>query len=101
MIKSELIETISKRMTHLAEHTVEEAINLILECMTLSLVKGQRIEIRDFGSFSVHQMPSRKAHNPKTGESICVVPKNKVQFKPGLELKRRLIEARDLISIEL
>lgn len=59
-------------MTYLSERTVEEAVNLILVCMSQALVNGQRIEIRGFGSFSIGKMPGRAAYNPKTGEKTLI-----------------------------
>lgn len=100
MIKSELIKTIAKKMTHLSEQRVEEAVNLILNCMSNALQKGQRIDIRDFGAWTVQAMPARKAFNPKTGEKTEVPSKNKVHFKPGLKLKQRLIESQGRVAIE-
>lgn len=100
MIKSELIKTIAKKMTHLSEQRVEDAVNLILTCMSEALQNGQRIDIRDFGAWTVRAMPARKAFNPKTGEKTEVPSKNKVHFKPGLELKKRLIESQGQVAIE-
>ena len=100
MIKSELIKALAGRMTYLPERTAEEAVNLILECMSQAIAHGQRIEIRGFGSFSVRAMPSRAAHNPKTGEKTVTLPKNKVVFKPGLELRQRLIQSQKEVALE-
>ena len=100
MIKSELIKALADKMTQLPEHTVEEAVNLILARMSHAIANGQRIEIRGFGSFSVCMMPERTAHNPKTGEKVTTASKNKVHFKPGLELKQRLINSQELVAIE-
>lgn len=100
MIKSELIKALAGRMTYLPERTVEEAVNLILERMSQALVDGQRIEIRGFGSFSVRAMPGRAARNPKTGEKAVTPPKNKVSFKPGLELRQRLIQSQKWLALE-
>ena len=100
MIKSELIKTIAKKMTHLSEQRVEEAVNLIINCMSNALQNSQRIEIRGFGAWTVQAMPARKAFNPKTGEKTEVPSKSKVHFKPGLELKKRLIESQGRVAIE-
>ena len=69
MIKSELIEHIAARMTHLTEKQVADGINRILELMSDALINNQRIEIRGFGSFSLHYRPPRNAHNPKKPSS--------------------------------
>lgn len=100
MIKSELIKTIAKKMTHLSEQRVEEAVNLILTSMSDALQNGQRIDIRDFGAWTVRAMPARKAFNPKTGEKTEVPSKSKVHFKPGLGLKQRLVESQTRVAIE-
>ncbi len=68
MIKSELIERIAAQMTDLTEKQVADAVNKMLELMSDALIKGQRIEIRGFGSFSLHYRPPRNAHNPKQGK---------------------------------
>ena len=100
MIKSELIKTIAKKMTHLSEQRVEEAVNLILTCMSDALKNGQRIDIRDFGAWTVRTMPARKAFNPKTGEKLTTKPTAKIHFKPGLGLKARVNAARERVTIE-
>ena len=100
MVKSELIKALASRMTYLPERAAEEAVNLILASMSQALVNGQRIEIRGFGSFSVGKMPGRAAHNPKTGERAVTPPKNKVSFKPGLELRQRIIQSQKRVALE-
>jgi integration host factor subunit beta len=96
MIKSELITNIAAKMTHLPENKVTECINHILELMCNSLVKGKRIEIRGFGSFTLHYRPPRKAHNPKTGERVITVAKRSPHFKPGKGLRDRINQSREL-----
>lgn len=95
MIKSELIEHIAARMTHLTEKQVADGINRILELMSEALINGQRIEIRGFGSFSLHYRPPRNAHNPKTGEKVVTEAKYSPHFKPGKELRERVNSSRD------
>ncbi len=90
MIKSELIERLAEKFTHLPEKTVTDGINRLLELMSDSLMNGQRIEIRGFGSFSLHYRPPRNAHNPKTGEHVKTIAKYTPHFKPGKELKERI-----------
>lgn len=99
MIKSELIARIASNITHLPEHKIAEAINLILETMTQTLIKGERIEVRGFGSFSVHLRKPRSAHNPKTGEKVMTKPKFTPHFKPGKELRERINASRTHCSI--
>ena len=90
MIKSELIANIAAKMTHLPEKQVTDSINHILELMSEALINGKRIEIRGFGSFSLHYRPPRNAHNPKTGEKVITDAKYSPHFKPGKELRERV-----------
>ena len=99
MIKSELIEHIAARMTHLTEKQVADSINTILELMSNALINNQRIEIRGFGSFSLHYRPPRNAHNPKTGEKVTTEAKYSPHFKPGKELRERVDASRDNLPI--
>lgn len=94
MIKSELIEHIAAKMTDLSEKQVADGINRILELMSEALIDGQRIEIRGFGSFSLHYRPPRNAHNPKTGEKVVTEAKHSPHFKPGKELRERVDASR-------
>ncbi len=100
MIKSELIERIASRMTHLTEKQVFDGINQVLELMSNALVKNQRIEIRGFGSFSLHYRPSRNAHNPKTGEQVVTKAKYSPHFKPGKELRERVDASRSKFKLK-
>lgn len=99
MIKSQLIESLAAKMTHLPEKQVNDCINVILKLMSEALVNGQRIEIRGFGSFSLHYRPPRNAHNPKTGEKVVTEAKYSPHFKPGKELKERVDASRGHISL--
>ncbi len=62
--------------------------------MSEALIHGQRIEIRGFGSFSLHYRPPRNAHNPKTGEKVVTEAKYSPHFKPGKELRERVNSSR-------
>ena len=99
MIKSELIANIAAKMTHLPEEKSMESINHIIELMSDSLIKGRRIEIRGFGSFTLHYRPPRNAHNPKTGERVTTVAKYSPHFKPGKELRDRINNSRERHAI--
>lgn len=94
LIKSELIAQISKQFSHLPEKDIALAVNSIIEQMSSVLSEGGRIEIRGFGSFSLHYRPPRKAHNPKTGEKLVTEPKHAVHFKPGKELRENVNATR-------
>ncbi len=96
MIKSTLIDSVAKKLAHLPEEKVNNAINFIIALMSDSLAAGKRIEIRGFGSFSLHFRPPRNAHNPKTGERVITVPKYSPHFKPGKELRERVNNNRHL-----
>jgi integration host factor subunit beta len=94
MIKSELIDKLAAQLTHLPEHEITESINEILALMTHALAEDRRIEIRGFGSFSLHTRGPRHAHNPKTGEKITTKSKRTPHFKPGKELRVRVDHSR-------
>jgi len=96
MVKSKLIQALAKKFPQLPEKDVAASINLVLELMTNSLGKGERIEIRGFGSFTLHYRAPRKAHNPKTGEKVYTEAKHSPHFKPGKELRDRVNASRDL-----
>jgi integration host factor subunit beta len=90
MTKSELIERLSRKQRHLAYKDVELAVKCMLEQMSRALACGERIEIRGFGSFSLHFRPARIGRNPKTGESVALAGKHVPHFKPGKELRDRV-----------
>ncbi len=94
MTKSELIEIIAKRQSHLAYRDVELAVKCMIEQMGQSLASGERIEIRGFGSFSLHFRPPRLGRNPKTGDSVALAGKHVPHFKPGKELRERVDASR-------
>ena len=99
MIKSELITILAAKMTHLPEKQVTDSINHILELMSNALINGKRIEIRGFGSFSLHYRPPRNAHNPKTGKKVVTAAKYSPHFKPGKELRERVDASKEHIPI--
>ncbi len=90
MTKSELIELLSQRQKHLTSKDVEFAVKTVIEQMAKTLSSGERIEIRGFGSFSLHYRPPRMGRNPKTGESVPLAGKYVPHFKPGKELRDRV-----------
>jgi len=92
MTKSELIEVIAREQSHLAYRDVELAVKCMIEQMSQALAGGDRIEIRGFGSFSLHYRPPRVGRNPKTGESVHLAGKYVPHFKPGKELRERVNE---------
>ena len=90
MTKSELIEKLAARQTQLSLKDVELVVKNIIEHMAQSLAKGERIEIRGFGSFSLHFREPRVGRNPKTGQSVQLEGKYVPHFKPGKELRERV-----------
>lgn len=96
MVKSELINRIATQQKTLSLKDIELSINLILECMSITLSQGGRIEIRGFGSFALHYRPPRKAHNPKTGKRVYTEAKYTPHFKPGKDLRERVNNNRTL-----
>ncbi len=96
MTKSELIEAIARKQRHLPAKDVELAVKHVLEIMSESLADGQRIEIRGFGSFSLHYRPPRMGRNPKTGEAVALAGKHVPHFKPGKDLRERVNNGRHL-----
>lgn len=96
MTKSELIESIARKQNHLPAKDVELAVKHILELMSESLAGGKRIEIRGFGSFSLHYRPPRMGRNPKTGDAVALAGKHVPHFKPGKDLRQRVNGGRHL-----
>ncbi|HEX5362061.1 MAG TPA: integration host factor subunit beta [Fluviicoccus sp.] len=90
LTKSALINRIASRQQLLTEKDVELAVKALVEQMVETLAEGERVEIRGFGSFSLHYRPPRTGRNPKTGETVEVGPKYVPHFKPGKELKDRV-----------
>ena len=93
MTKSELIETLTQRQQHLKSDDVDLAVKALLEMMGGALANGERIEIRGFGSFSLHYRPPRTGRNPKTGDAVALPGKHVPHFKPGKELRERVSDA--------
>ena len=94
MTKSELIECMVARQSQLSVRDVELAVKTIIDMMAQNLSSGQRIEIRGFGSFSLHYRAPRTGRNPKTGSSVNLPGKQVPHFKPGKDLRERVDQAR-------
>jgi integration host factor subunit beta len=90
MTKSELIESLVRSQSQLGYKDIELAVKTILEQMVQTLAAGERIEIRGFGSFSLHYRPPRIGRNPKSGESVTLPAKFVPHFKPGKQLRERV-----------
>jgi integration host factor subunit beta len=89
MLKSDLIEKVAKELS-INHDLAQFAINAVFDTMIEALAKGEGIEIRGFGSFTVRNYPGREGRNPKTGEIVNVPPRKKPFFKVGKELKNRV-----------
>ena len=94
MTKSELIEALAQKQSQLAYKDVELAVKSMLDLMAQTLASGDRIEIRGFGSFSLHYRPPRTGRNPKTGDAVTLASKYVPHFKPGKELRERVNKTR-------
>lgn len=90
MIKSELVQAIAERNPHLYQRDVENIVNAILDEITDALARGDRVELRGFGAFSVKNRPARVGRNPRTGDKVHVEEKWVPFFKTGKELRERL-----------
>ena len=101
MTKSELIELIARRQTQFSQKDVEIAVNQIVDSMINTLSQGERIEIRGFGSFSLHHRKARVGRNPKTGEKVELNDKRVPHFKPGKALREAVDSSKDHTDIIL
>lgn len=90
MIKSVLVQRIAARNPHLYQRDVENIVNAILDEITEALARGDRVELRGFGAFSVKRRNARQGRNPRTGEAVSVEGKVVPFFKTGKEMRERL-----------
>jgi len=93
MTRSELIMAIKSRVSSFPLSDVEMVVSELLEAMRAAIVRGDRVEVRGFGSFDFKERSPRKARNPKTGEALFVGARRMVYFKPGKELRERVDRA--------
>lgn len=100
MTKSELIDRIASKQQHLPTKDVELAVKAMLDFMSDAMANGRRIEIRGFGSFSLHFRDARIARNPKTGGAVSLTGKYVPHFKPGKELRDRVNASRAHVAIK-
>ena len=99
MVKSQLLRALNEKLPELQQRDVELAINCMLEQMIAALSKGERIEIRGFGSFNIRYHAPRIGRNPKTGETVNLPEKFAIHYKPGKEIRDRVNGARDKCRI--
>jgi integration host factor subunit beta len=90
MIKSELIQRIAEDNPHLYQRDVERIVSTVFDEITAALARGDRVELRGFGAFSVKRRDGRMGRNPRTGETVPVPPKAVPFFKTGKELRERM-----------
>lgn len=95
MTRSDLINKLANRFPQLTRQDLDIAVKKLLTKMSDYLAQEGRVEIRGFGSFSVHQRPPRRGRNPKTGEKVQVPAKYVPHFKPGRELRERVNQASE------
>ncbi|KQO57987.1 MULTISPECIES: integration host factor subunit beta [unclassified Methylobacterium] len=93
MIKSELVLRIAEQNPHLYQRDVETLVKAILDTIAEALSRGDRVELRGFGAFSVKRRDARRGRNPRTGEPVAVSEKAIPVFKTGKEMRQRLNEA--------
>ena len=90
MIKSELVQRISSQNPHLYQRDVENIVNAILGEIVAAMARGDRVELRGFGAFSVKKRDARQGRNPRTGQTVSVAAKYVPFFKTGKQLRDRL-----------
>ena len=93
MIKSELIQRLAEDNPHLYQRAVERIVSTVFDEITSALARGDRVELRGFGAFSVKNRPARVGRNPRTGETVDVGEKYVPQFKAGKEIRERINRA--------
>ena len=87
MTRSDLVEELAARFGHITHRDAEHAVKTILDAVSEALVRGNRIEIRGFGSFSANTRPPRMGRNPRSGEAVAIPSKRVPHFKPGKALR--------------
>lgn len=92
MTRSELIENIAKKNPNLLISEIEKIVNVIFANITAALARGERVEFRGFGVFSIHKRAPRIAQNPRTGAKVKIGDRNIVHFRVGKELHEKLNE---------
>lgn len=90
MTKSDLILRLAERYPHLLQRDIERIVNTVFDEITHALARGNRVELRGFGAFSVKHRDARQGRNPRTGEAVAVARKSVPFFKTGKQLRDRL-----------
>lgn len=99
MTKLELIENLSLQFDQVKNKDIKEAVYTTFESICQTLEEGNRVEIRGFGSFSLHHREPRMGRNPKTGEKVKVKAKAIPYFRAGKEMRQRINESLDRVEI--
>jgi integration host factor subunit beta len=99
MNRTELVRALATRQPQLTLVVVDAAVKCLIERMNQALVAGERIEIRGFGSFSLHKLPPRTGRNPRTGEAVALAARRMPHFKAGKALRERVEAARGRCEI--
>ena len=99
MTKSDLIARLAERFPDLVAKDADFAVKMILDALSEALVKGDRIEIRGFGSFSLNYRPPRVGRNPKSGDKVSVPEKWVPHFKAGKELRERVDKSLNAVTL--
>ncbi len=97
MTRSDLVEALASKFSHLTQRDAEFAVKTILDAMSEALVRGHRIEIRGFGSFSINRRPPRIGRNPRSGESVAIPEKRVPHFKPGKALREEVDRQTEIL----
>lgn len=95
MLRSELVVRLAEEHSHLPPKVLENVVDTILEQITQALERGERVELRGFGAFSVRERDARRGRNPRTGEPVDVPAKSVPFFKAGKELRMRINNGED------
>ena len=90
MTRAELIDRLIQGQPHLSQEDVELAVKTMMDQMSAALARGERIEIRGFGAFSLRRRESRVGRNPRTGEPVALPERHVPYFRPGKELRDRV-----------
>lgn len=98
MTRSDLVEELAARFSQLTHRDAELAVKTILDAMNDALVRGHRIEIRGFGSFSINHRPPRMGRNPRNGDSVAIPEKRVPHFKPGKALREAVDQRTEQIE---
>lgn len=87
MTRSDLVEALAERFEQLTQRDAEQAVKTILDALGEAMVRGQRVEIRGFGSFFVNHLPARTGRNPRSGATVAIPERRVPRFKPGKALR--------------